>query len=156
MPTETTTVSSENNSDVEQRTSDASIEEQIKQAEQDYWQAMKDKDVEGCLTLSDFPTIIAGAQGGVSIDEAMMRKMFDTADYTVEEFTLSDFVVRVVNEDCAIASYKASMRMTVDDAPIELDTAQMSTWLRRDGAWACAGHAEAILGDPFGRDRRAH
>jgi ketosteroid isomerase-like protein len=153
MSTEST--ASQSSHDVAQ-SSDASIEEQIKQLEQDYWQAMKDKDVEACLTLSDFPTIIAGAQGGVSIGEDMMRKMFETADYTVEEFTLSDFVVRVVNEDCAISSYKANMRMTVDGASIELDTAQMSTWLRRDGAWACAGHAEAILGDPFGRDRRAH
>jgi hypothetical protein len=36
----------------------------------------------------------------------------------------------------------------------KLDAADSSTWVRRNGRWLCALHTEAILGDPFGRDRQ--
>jgi hypothetical protein len=45
--------------------------------------------------------------------------------------------------------------LTVDGKPVTLDAAESSTWVRRDGRWACAMHTEAIAGDPFGRDSAA-
>src|SRR6266540_6516732 len=37
--------------------------------------------------------------------------------------------------------------------PVELDAADASTWVRRNGKWLCALHTESLKGDPFGRDR---
>jgi hypothetical protein len=45
--------------------------------------------------------------------------------------------------------------LIVDGKPVSLDAADSSTWVKRDGQWKCAMHTEAILGDPFGRDRTA-
>jgi hypothetical protein len=42
--------------------------------------------------------------------------------------------------------------MTVDGKPVTIDAADASTWVRRNGKWRCAMHAESIKGDPFGRD----
>ena len=36
---------------------------------------------------------------------------------------------------------------------LTLDLADTSTWVRKNGKWACALHSEAIAGDPFGRDK---
>jgi hypothetical protein len=34
----------------------------------------------------------------------------------------------------------------------DVDAADSSTWVHRDGRWLCALHTEAIAGAPFGRD----
>ena len=41
----------------------------------------------------------------------------------------------------------------VDQEIIDLEAADASTWVRRDGQWYCALHTESPLGDPFGRDK---
>ena len=58
-------------------------------------------------------------------------------------------------DDVAIVAYKVRERLVVDGNPVTLDAADASTWIRRNGHWVCALHTESILGDPFGRDRRA-
>jgi len=62
--------------------------------------------------------------------------------------------VRVLSEDVAILAYKVKEVMTVEGKPLTLEATDSSTWVRRDGNWVCALHTEALIGDPFGRDRR--
>jgi hypothetical protein len=38
---------------------------------------------------------------------------------------------------------------------LKLEVCDCSTWVRRDGQWRCAQHAEALTGDPFGRDKQS-
>ena len=63
--------------------------------------------------------------------------------------------MRQLGDDVAVLAYKVHEELTVDGKPVAFDAADASTWIRRGGRWLCALHTESILGDPYGRDRRA-
>ncbi|HEX5055391.1 MAG TPA: nuclear transport factor 2 family protein, partial [Gammaproteobacteria bacterium] len=56
--------------------------------------------------------------------------------------------------DAAVLAYKVHSQITVDGESVSIEAADASSWVKRDGQWVCALHTEAILGDPFGRDRQ--
>jgi hypothetical protein len=133
---------------------ETNLENELFDLENKFWQAMKDRDVETAIALTDFPCILTGPQGVDRIDEQAFAAMMKDARYTLEGFQLDpEANVRLVNDDVAIVAYKAHEEMLVDGQRVELDVADTSTWIRRDGRWVCAQHSEAIVGDPFGRDR---
>jgi hypothetical protein len=80
--------------------------------------------------------------------------MMKDAKYTINSAELSDVHVRLVNDDVAVVAYKVHEDLLVEGKALKLEAADSSTWIRRDGHWACAAHSEVITGDPFGRDRR--
>jgi uncharacterized protein (TIGR02246 family) len=121
--------------------------------ERRYWQALKDKDVEAALELTDDPCIVTGAQGAGQIDHGTYRAMIENATWTIVDFEIRDPQVRLLGDDTAIVAYSVHEKLTVDEEPVEFDAADTSTWVRRDGRWLCALHTEALTGDPFGRDR---
>jgi hypothetical protein len=83
-----------------------------------------------------------------------MRMMTD-APWRVREFTIEDTAeVRQLNDDVAVLAYTVRQQLTVDGEPIAFAAAEASTWVRRGDRWVCALHAEAVVGDPFGRDRQ--
>lgn len=131
-----------------------SVEQELIELERQFWQAMKDRDASTAVRLSDDTTIVAGPQGVASIDKSAIRGIVDDAKYTLDEFDLHDAEVRLISDDVAIIAYGVHEKLTVDGQPVELDAADSSTWVRRDGTWVCAMHSEAIAGDPFGRDRQ--
>ena len=122
--------------------------------EQQYWQAMKDKNVDAAMRLTDEECIITGAQGVATVNRQGLSDMLKNAPYTLHDFELKDEQVRELKDDVAILAYKVHEELTVEGKPVKLDAADTSTWVRRDGRWRCALHTEAIAGDPFGRDRR--
>jgi hypothetical protein len=124
--------------------------------ERAYWQALKDKDTGRALDLTDDPCIVTGAQGVGSFDRASFERMMKAPQsYTLDDFRLDDDVrVQMLTDDVAVVAYRVHEELTVDGKPVVLDAADSSTWVRRDGAWRCALHTEALAGDPFGRDRR--
>jgi len=122
--------------------------------EQQYWQAMKDKNVDAAMRLTDEECIITGAQGVATVSRQGLSDMLKNAPYTLHDFELKDEQVRELKDDVAILAYKVHEELTVDGKPVKLAAADTSTWVRRDGRWRCALHTEAIAGDPFGRDRR--
>jgi ketosteroid isomerase-like protein len=135
-------------------TSNEDLGTQLLGLERQYWQAMKDQDVDAARRLSEDPCIVTGAQGVASIDGKTLASMIENANYTVRDFRLDDDVhVRMLGEDVAILAYTVHEEITVDGEPVSLDAADASTWVRRDGQWRCALHTETLLGDPFGRDR---
>jgi hypothetical protein len=121
--------------------------------EREFWQAMRDKDVDAALRLTDDPCIITGAQGVSRIDKRTFGKIMSGGNWTLEDFALSDVEVLKLSDDVAVIGYKVHEDLTVDGKPLTLDAADASTWVRRDGGWVCAMHTESILGDPYGRDR---
>jgi ketosteroid isomerase-like protein len=132
---------------------EGTIEAQLLDHEKQYWQAIKDRDVQAAMRLTDDPCIVAGAQGVARITRAAFAGMLQAGGWTLHEFTLSDVQIRVLNEDVAIVVYKVKEVLTVDGKPLTLEAADSSTWVRREGQWMCALHTEAVAGDPFGRDR---
>ncbi|HEY8256409.1 MAG TPA: nuclear transport factor 2 family protein [Gemmatimonadales bacterium] len=132
------------------------VEAEILALEKRYWQAIKDKDAEMAMRLTDEPCIVTGAQGVGSLDRKTLGAMMKSATYTLNRFEIKDGAqVRLIRDDVAVVAYQVHEELTVNGQPVSLDAADASTWIRRDGRWLCALHAEAITGDPFGRDRRA-
>jgi hypothetical protein len=131
-----------------------SIEQDLLGLEKQYWEAIKHRDVETAMRLSDDSCIIAGAHGVERIDRATLAKMMTSASYTLQDFTISDDAqVRVLGDDVAVLAYDVHERLKVDGQTVALDAAEASTWVRRNGRWLCALHVESLRGDPFGRDR---
>jgi uncharacterized protein (TIGR02246 family) len=129
------------------------IEAQLQDLEKQYWQAIKDRDVQAAMRLTDDPCIVTGAQGVARIPRQAFANMLQAGGWTLHEFTLSEMHVRVLSEDVAILAYKVKELLTVDGKPVTLEASDSSTWVRREGQWMCALHTEALSGDPFGRDK---
>ena len=130
------------------------IEAQLLDQEKQYWQAIKDRDVQAAMRLTDDTCIVTGAQGVARITRDAFAKMLQAGGWTLHEFTLSDVQVRVISEGVAVVAYKVKELLTVDGKPITLDASDASVWVRREEQWTCALHTEALAGDPFGRDRQ--
>jgi ketosteroid isomerase-like protein len=132
------------------------VEHELLELEKQYWQAIKDKDVDAAIRLTDDPCIVTGAQGVTRIDSQALAGMMKAASYTLHDFKISDDVqVRLWGNDLAILAYKVHEELTVEGKPVTLDAADASTWVRRNGRWVCALHTESLIGDPFCRDRPA-
>ncbi len=130
-----------------------SVEQRLVQLEKQFWQSMKDKDPAAAANLSAETCILTGAQGVAGIDRQTLARMLAGATWTIEDFEISDVHVQELTEDVAIIGYKVREKLTVDGKPLELEAADASTWVRKNGEWLCALHTESVLGDPFGRDR---
>jgi len=130
------------------------IEAKLMDYEKQYWQAIKDRDVPAAMRLTDDPCIITGAQGVARITKTAFAGMLQAGGWTLHEVTLSDMQLRLLGDDVAIIAYKVKELLTVDGKPLTIEAADSSTWIRREGQWMCALHTEALLGDPFGRDKR--
>jgi ketosteroid isomerase-like protein len=131
------------------------VQDELLGLEKEFWRALKDKDIDAALRLTNDPCIVAGAQGVASIDKPTFAKMMQSATWTLHDFDVEDAQVRLLSDDVAILAYRVREKLTVDGKPVSLDAADTSTWVRRDGHWLCASHTESIAGDPYGRDRRA-
>jgi hypothetical protein len=80
--------------------------------------------------------------------------MFKSAQWKLKKFELKEGAkLRRLGDDVAVLAYEVHEELTVEGQPVAFDAAECSTWVRRDGRWACAQHSESIEGDPFGRDR---
>lgn len=132
-----------------------SSENELIELERQYWQALQANDFETVSALTDFPCLITGPQGVGAIDREAYRQMMGSANYTLERFELGDVQARMINDDVGVVAYRVSEDFTLDGKPLHLEAVDASTWIRRDGRWACAQHAEAIQGDPWGRDKAA-
>lgn len=130
------------------------IEGTLQDLEKQYWQAIKDRDVQAAMRLTDDPCIVTGAQGVARITHQAFAGMLQAGGWTLHEFTLSDMQVRLLSEDAAILAYRVKESLTVEGKAITLDASDSSTWVKRDGQWMCALHTEALIGDPFGRDKQ--
>ncbi|WP_148203010.1 nuclear transport factor 2 family protein [Thiobacillus denitrificans] len=133
-----------------------SSDRQVIELERGYWQALKDKDIDAVLSMTDDPCIVSGAQGVAEIDHKTFEQMMRSAPWTIDAFSLGDDVhVRMLSEDVAVVAYKVHEELSVEGKPLTLDAADSSTWVRRGGRWLCAAHSEALAGDAYGRDRRS-
>ena len=57
------------------------VENELIELEKQYWQAIKDKDMEAAVRLTDDPCIVTGAQGVGSIDRETYLEMMRTATW---------------------------------------------------------------------------
>lgn len=122
--------------------------------EKQYWQAIKERDADTAIRLTDEECIVTGAQGVNRVNRSDFREMMKQAPYELHAFELKDPEVQQIRDDVVVLAYKVHEELTVDGKPVKLDAADASTWIRRGDRWLCALHTESITGDPFGRDRK--
>ena len=134
---------------------DSALAKELLDLERQYWQAIKEKDVDSAMRLTDDECIVTGAQGVGRISRKGLSDMLRNAPYILHDFELKDAKVRELRDDVAVLGYKVHEELTVDGERVRLDAADASTWIKRNGRWVCALHTEAIAGDPFGRDRHS-
>jgi len=135
----------------------SAVEKELLDLERRYWQALQDGDDATALALTDDPCIVSRAQGVASLDRKTMAGMLKQGrNWKLERFKIEpeDVKVKMIGDDLAVLAYTVHEELTVDGQPVKLQASDASTWVRRDGRWVCALHTEALVGDPFGRDRR--
>lgn len=133
---------------------DDALHAEITRLENQFFQAMQDQDADAAARLTDEPCIITGAQGVARIDKKTMAGMMKNASWKLKRFEITDSKVERVSDDVAVIGYKVREDLIVDGKPLTMEAADSSTWVRKNGGWVCAMHTEALLGDPYGRDRR--
>jgi hypothetical protein len=131
------------------------IEQELLSLEREYWQAIKDKNPDPVMRLTDDPCIITGATGVRRIRPKEMAGMMDVPSFTLHDFRIADDVkVQMLSDEVAVLAYNVHEEATVDGKRVTVDAADASTWRRRNGQWVCALHTESLKGDPWGRDRQ--
>ncbi len=130
------------------------VEKEILDLENRYWQAIRDKNLNEMVLLTDFPVLVTGASGASSIDQSTFARMMENGGFSLNAFKIENPQVRLLEDDVAAIAYKVHEELTVDGEKISLDAADSSVWVRRTGQWRCAVHTESLPGDPYGRDRK--
>jgi len=131
------------------------IADEILDLENRFWQTMISRDVDTATALTAESCIITGAQGVSQIDKATMGKMLAGGQWKLLDYSFDEVKVVAPTADLAVIGYKVVEHVELDGQPIELKAADASTWVREAGKWVCVLHTESVLGDPFGRDRKA-
>lgn len=131
------------------------MDAKILELENEFWESMKANNTEAALKLSADPCLVAGSQGVARIKKKDFAKMMSEGNWKLLDFHLDDVKFEQISDDVAVICYKVHEDLTVDGKPVSLDAADTSTWVRKNGNWVCAMHSESIIGDPFGRDRKA-
>lgn len=123
------------------------IKSEILNLEKKYWTAMSEHDLETALGLTDFPCVVAGANGVLSVDKEQFSKMFNSNQESVRSFNFEEdkAEVRQVGPDTAVIAYKVHTTVLKDGKNQKVDAVDASTWIRRGDKWVCAMHTEAEL-----------
>lgn len=87
--------------------------------EERFWEALKERDVTAASALTDFPCIVTGAQGVMSMDEPTFAAMMKEPRHVIKSAKLSDVQVRRVSPDVAVVAYKVHEELVVDGKPME-------------------------------------
>ena len=132
--------------------SNHSVENELIDLEKRYWDAIKEKDAVVATQLSHDPCILAGAHGVTTLDRDSLARMTEQSPWTLDDFKLEDVQVQLVRDDVAIVAYRVKESLIVRGRPLTLEAADSSTWVRANGRWLCALHAEITGGwDPAPR-----
>jgi hypothetical protein len=132
-------------------------EKKIIDLEQRFWRTMVDKDTEASVAMLPEESIVAGPQGAAVLTRDDFRSMARQGEslWQLKSFRLDDVRVIFPVEDVAVIAYTVTEEMEVEGKPLTLKAADATTWVRQDGEWLAALHTESVIGDPFGRDRKA-
>jgi hypothetical protein len=133
---------------------DQELSEHLRNLEDRYWQSLLERDVDTMVALTHEPCLVAGAQGVATLDRAAMRRMMtEQSTWELLAYELKDLHVHLVDGHTGLVGYIVWEKLAVEGKELELEAAETSVWVQRDGHWTCALHSESLLGDPFGRKR---
>ena len=132
-------------------------EKTIIDLEKKFWQSMVDKDTEAAIAMLPEESIVTGAQGAALMKHDDYRGMAKQGErlWTLKSFKFDDIKVTFPAADVAVIAYKVTEEMEVEGKAMTLKAVDATTWVKRKDGWRAALHTESLLGDPFGRDRKA-
>ena len=113
--------------------------------EKKYWKAMQEHDLKTALELTDFPCVVASAQGIRSVDREQFEKMFNSQNeesIRTIDVDQSSAQVRLVTPETAIIAYQLRTKFTHEGKELDMKAIDTSTWIKRKNKWVCAMHAE--------------
>ncbi len=113
--------------------------------ENQFWQAMKDKDAKGAAALIANNALVTGAHGAMRITPAKYEEMTRDGKWTLENFQFSGVDVVFPAEDVAVIAYKVHQTGTMGDKPMDMTCVDATTWVRDGRDWKCALHSETIV-----------
>ena len=132
----------------------SSAAEEVLEMERKFWEAMKNRDSKTCAALSDSSCLVTGPEGIANLTPDEVGAMVGNSKSELRNYRIGKGAqVQLVGDNVAVVAYRVHEDLIVDGKPVSIDAADSSTWIKRDGQWRCALHTEAIMGDPFGRDR---
>ena len=134
------------------------IEQELCDREKLYWDAVKRKDADAAMQLTDDACTVADARGVGEIARERLGEMLDQSGFELTSFTIDEekFRVHQVSDDVAVVAYQVREDLVVDGKPESIEAFDTSVWVRRDGQWLCASHTESLKGDPFGRQHEPY
>src|SRR5262250_2967786 len=97
------------------------VEQELLGLENRYWQAIKKRDVDVAMELTDFPCLVAGATGVGRVDKESFVKLMKSAAYRLQEFEIKNAEVRLIKDDVALVAYDVHEDLTVDAEAVSLD-----------------------------------
>src|SRR4051812_50141010 len=83
------------------RMTEGTIEKQLLDLEKQYWTAIKDRNVQSAMRLTDDPCIIVGASGVARISQDTFGKMLQAGGWPPHDFPLPDVQIRLGPADAA-------------------------------------------------------
>ena len=124
-----------------------SITKEILDLEKKFWTALRERDLDTALTLTDFPCLIAGSHGVYSVDRAQFTEMFNSDKERIRDFDFDEdkAEVRQIGPDTAIVAYNVHSTFGAEGDEKSIDAVDTSTWVKRDNRWVCAMHTETEL-----------
>ena len=114
--------------------------------EKQYWEAMKRRDGDAAARLTSDPCVVVGPQGIMEVDQKSIAGMVKDSSFELQEYELDEKSanVQMIGRNVAISTYPVHERMLRDGKPESMDAYNTSVWVRKDGGWACAAHAETL------------
>lgn len=124
-----------------------SVTKEILTLEKKFWAALRDQDLLTAISLTDFPCIVAGPHGAMSVDQKKFEEMFNSGKEAIRSFEFDEAKaeVRLVGPETAVIAYKIHTTLANAGDKTAMDAVDTSTWIRKDNKWLCAMHTETEL-----------
>ena len=122
------------------------IEKEVLRLEQQYWDAMKQRDIPTMQSLTADPCFVVGAQGVSQISRNQFAQMMQKDDYRVRAFKFDEANanVRQIRDDVAVVAYKVHEEFERGGKAQKQDAFDSSVWVRKGDRWECAVHTETL------------
>ena len=96
----------------------ATIEAEVLELENRFWQAIKDQNIEEIKSLTEDQSLVAGSQGIGVWDRNSLAEMMKSPGWKLNQFEIKDGAhVLQLQDDVVAVGYEVSEELTVDGKP---------------------------------------
>lgn len=117
--------------------------------ENQFWQSIRDQDVETSLELLTEPALMVSSHGAMKFDHEGYRQMAERGSMVLTEFELSNVEVVFPNDSTAVMTYHVKQKLAPRGKSDEIvqEVNDTSTWIRDGVDWKCVMHTETMAAE---------